>query len=181
VGAQDARAALRAIGLTLPAVRRGPRPTLSLAAFASLIPPAVRRGLSDGVLAANAVTARKVEDASGRRSRVGEGRSPRYRLDRPDALLYVADNAGLPGQSLLLAGSRVLGPWMADPALARRAASHADAKIRAAGLGALIMVGDLNAVERFCRGADLNALPEGERAAVRAGRWWMERLQRDSC
>jgi hypothetical protein len=176
----DARTALAAVGLTLPAVRRGERPTISLAVFAGLMPAAVRRGLSDGVLAANAVTVRKIEDAGGRTSRVGAGRSARYRLDRPDALLYVAENAGLPGQSLLLAGSRLLGPWMADAALARRAASHADAEVRAAGLGALILLGDIKAVQPVCRLADLNALPEVERAAVMAARWWIERLRLDS-
>lgn len=170
----DARTALAAVGLTLPAVRRGERPTISLAAFAGLMPAAVRRGLSDGVLAANAVTVRKIEDAGGRTSRVGAGRSARYRLDRPDALLYVAENAGLPGQSLLLAGSRLLGPWMADPALARRALAHADPEVRAAGLGALILLGDLRAVERVSRVKDLNALPERERAVVRAAWWWLQ-------
>jgi hypothetical protein len=177
--AEDAaRAALKAFGLTVPVLRGTPRPTLSLSTFAELAPPALRRHLSAGVLAANAITVRKVEIPDGRRSGVGRGRTPRYHLDRADALLYLAENGGLLGHRMLLAGSRLLGPWMAVPGLVQRALDHASPDVRSAALGALLLLGERARVDAECRRRErrLQELGALERENLRAARWWLHVL-----
>lgn len=177
--AEDAaRAALKPLGLSLPVLRGTPRPTLTLAAFAELAPPALRRHLTAGVLAANAITVRKVEIPDGRRSGVGRGRTPRYNLDRADALLYLAENGGLLGHRMLLAGSRLLGPWLAAPGLVQRALDHASPDVRSAALGALLLLGERARVDAECRRRErrLQELGVLERENLRAARWWLQVL-----
>jgi hypothetical protein len=130
------------------------------------------------VLAANAVTVRKTEAPEGRRSGVGQGRTPRYHLDRPDALLYLAENGGMVGHRMLLAGSRLLGPWLAVPALIRRALDHASEDVRSAALGALILLGDRAGVDSECRRREkrLRDLSVLEHENLRAARWWLQVL-----
>jgi hypothetical protein len=177
--AEDAaRAALKPLGLTLPVLRGTPRPALTLARFAELAPAGLRRHLSAGVLAANAVTVRKTESPEGRRSGVGQGRTPRYHLDRPDALLYLAENGGMVGHRMLLAGSRLLGPWLAVPGLMQRALDHASPDVRSAALGALLLLGERARVDAECRRRERRIQELGvlERENLRAARWWLQVL-----
>ncbi len=171
----EARTTLRPSSLSLPAVRACPRPTISICEFAALAPAMFRRDLSDGVLSANAVTVRRSAEPDGRVWRLGAGRTPRYRLDRADALWYLVENGGMAGRRLMNAGSRLLGPWLADAQLVRRLARHADESVRCGALGALLLLGDLIGAERECRWREAHEdeMTNVDRADLRDARWWM--------
>ncbi|MCO4099898.1 MAG: hypothetical protein HEQ38_10945 [Gemmatimonas sp.] len=173
-----ARALLRQSRVALDAVCDVPRPTMPIGQFAALTPAFKRGTLSDGVLAANAITVRKVRDPRGRRSAVGQGRTPKYRLDRVDALEYLVESTGAPGRTLFIAGARLLGPWLAEIALVRPLLSHGNADVRNGALGAVLLLGDLGLAERTLRQREKAASPATrlDREAATAARWWMARL-----
>lgn len=89
-------------------MHRGEWSKISLAAFAVRMPSALRHGLGDCVIAANAVTVRKSLASWGADPPRG-GQVPCCRLDRPHAQLCIVENAGLMGQSQLLRGNRLIG------------------------------------------------------------------------
>jgi hypothetical protein len=173
-----ARALLRPLRMSVDAVCDVPRPTMGIAQFAALTPAFKRGTLSDGVLAGNAVTVRKVRDPRGRRSAVGQGRTPKYRLDRVDALEYLVESTGAPGRQLFIAGARLLGPWLAEVALVRPLLQHADEDVRNGALGAVLLLGDLGLAERTLRQRDraASAATRLDREAATAARWWLARL-----
>jgi hypothetical protein len=173
-----ARALLRASRLALDAVCDVPRPTMPIAQFAALTPAFKRGTLSDGVLAANAITVRKVRDPRGRRTAVGQGRTPKYRMDRVDALEYLVESTGAPGRSLFIAGARLLGPWLAEVALVRPLLRHPNEDVRNGALGAVLLLGDHGLAERTLRQRERAANPATrfDREAATAARWWLARL-----
>lgn len=173
-----ARALLRPLRLTVNAVCGVARPTMTIAQFAALTPAFKRGALSDGVLAANAATVRKILDPRGRRTAVGHGRTPKYALDRVDALEYLVESTGAPGRRLCIAGARLLGPWLAEPALVRPLLQHEDEDVRNGALGAVLLLGDVGLAERTLRQRD-KAARQGtllDREAASAARWWLDRL-----
>jgi hypothetical protein len=173
-----ARVLLRPLRLTVSAVCGVSRPTMTIAQFAALTPAFKRGALSDGVLAAHAVTVRKILDPRGRRTAVGHGRTPKYALDRVDALEYLVESTGTPGRRLCIAGARLLGPWLAEPALVRPLLRHEDEDVRNGALGAVLLLGDVGLAERTLRQRDkaANSATPLDREAASAARWWMDRL-----
>ena len=146
---QRAGEALLEVGFFLPEVLAARRPTLTQEAFLALMPPAMRAGHSSGLLTANATTVRRVVTSTGgRQSRVGIGRAPMCRLDRADAMLYLAENADLPGRRAFVDGSRLTGLWFAFTPIVEMLARHAEPAVRGAALGALALLGDDAAVAR---------------------------------
>ena len=169
-----ARTALRPLGLQLDDVVNAVRPTISQSQFAACAPAYMRDGLTAGMLAANAVTVRRQRVVDGR-TRVGSGRVPNHRLDRVDALCYLADNASLPARRAFEAGSRLLGPWLASARLLRPLFRHDLGDVRAAALGAAVLLDARRDVEKefAWRRARLPNLTRGDRIDMEECEAWL--------
>ncbi|MCC6769781.1 MAG: hypothetical protein IT360_01100, partial [Gemmatimonadaceae bacterium] len=73
---RDARAALTSVGISLPDALGAPRPLVTAADMAALLPASMADDLAPSVLAATAITVRRAEvSRAGRRTRVGQGRA----------------------------------------------------------------------------------------------------------
>ena len=145
-----ARDVLRSTSFSLSSILDAPRPTVTGSELAAMLPESLTDGISAAVLAATAITVRRIDvPRAGRTSRVGNGRTESRPLDRVDAVHYAAETAMLPGIIAIQAGMRLIGATHAHVGLVRRALGSTSPEHRTAAMGACVLLGDLDYLARY--------------------------------
>ncbi len=163
--------------MSLASVLDAPRPVITSGELADMLPASLTEGVTSAVLAATAITIRRIDVASTERTtRVGIGRTESRRLDRVDAVHYAAETAMLPGMPAIQRGVELVGATHADPRLVRRALSASSSEHRVAAMGAEVLLGDLPFLGRLLiqRARALHEIPSVlEVASVVELSWWL--------
>lgn len=141
-----AEARVAAVGLSLDAVLRAPRPLLVGDEYAAWLPTDRRAGRSGAQLLADAkALPRYANPAYTSRGAPASRHAAPTGVDRVDALVYLAEKLGARTLAFLQEGADLLGRAFRDPALVRPMLGTVDDQVWSRALSALVLLGDASA------------------------------------